>query len=171
MARVPDATPYGHRQKGRCPYETPSAPCGQRPRPYARPAAKPDKPPAPAPTTDAPIHHRRARVRLRVAGTLGSSRKAAEEISQLRSGWWLWPKCSLSRRDGGKRRILPPSLRDERGWWADSPDPSCLANFRLSLRDDEPASGSSDSVPATFNRTRRAQAPLQKGGSRLSSEH
>ena len=72
---------------------------------------------------------------MKVAGTKLFCREAAQEISQLRSGWWEPGKKFPSRRDGGKivafRR--PFGTSDLPGG---IPDTSCLANFPLSLRDE-----------------------------------
>jgi hypothetical protein len=57
------------------------------------------------------------------------------EISQLRSGWWRWMMNFRAGRHDGIGRMFSgvPSGHDFVG---DAPDTLCLANFRLSLWDE-----------------------------------
>jgi hypothetical protein len=63
----------------------------------------------------------------------GECRKATMEISQLRSGWAGNLSGCLFALKG---QWIPPSRQD--GFrWGEAPDTLCLANFHLSLRDEE----------------------------------
>ena len=103
-----------------------------------------------------------------------TSRGATLEISQLRSGWAIPQNVSCPggtmacRAEAQRRRKMPDDSAGPSGriFVCNQPDTPCLANFRLSLRDD--ANGADAS---RFNGFNPRGKPLKRLGFSLAAGH